>query len=71
MFFDLSLSYNTLDTPTNTYLHNLRVGLNINNVLNRLPSALNYDPRTSSGSPRIREGNDMQRVVSVTLTKVW
>jgi hypothetical protein len=71
VFFDLSLSYNTLDTPTNPYLQNLRIGVNINNVLNRLPSAIDYDPRTSSGSPRIMEGNDFQRTMSVTVTKVW
>jgi hypothetical protein len=71
MFFDLAFAYNTGDMPTNSYLQNMRFGLNINNVLNRLPSAIDYDPRTSSGSPRIREGNDFQRTVAFTVTKTW
>jgi hypothetical protein len=71
MFFDLALSYQTGDGPMNPYLQNLRIGLNINNVLNRLPGPIDYDPRTSSGSPRIREGNDFQRTVAVTVTKNW
>jgi hypothetical protein len=71
MFFDIAVSYNTGDAPANPYLQNLRIGVNVNNVLNRLPSAIDYDPRTSSGSPRIREGNDFQRTVAVTVTKVW
>jgi hypothetical protein len=71
MFFDLALSYDTGDIPTNSYLQNLRIGLNINNILNRLPGPIDYDPRTSSGSPRIREGNDFQRTIAFTLTKNW
>jgi hypothetical protein len=71
MFFDLAFAYDTGDTPTNPWLQNLRLGLNINNILNRLPGAIDYDPRTSSGSPRIREGNDFQRTVAFTLTKSW
>ena len=71
MFFDLAVSYDTGLEPANMYLQNLRIGLNVNNVLNRLPGALDYDPRTRSGSPRIRQGNDFQRTVTLSLTKSW
>jgi hypothetical protein len=71
MFFDLSIAYSTLDMPMNSYLQNLRFTLNINNILNRLPSAIDYDARTASGSQRIREGNPMQRTVAFTITKNW
>jgi outer membrane receptor protein involved in Fe transport len=71
MFFDLSLSYNTGDEATNEYLHNLRFGLNINNIFNRYGSAVDYDPRISSGTSRIREGNDFQRTLSFSITKTW
>jgi hypothetical protein len=71
MFFDLSIAYSTLDVPTNSYLQNIRFTLNVNNVLNRLPSAIDYDARTASGSQRIRQGNPMQRTVAFTITKNW
>jgi outer membrane receptor protein involved in Fe transport len=71
IFFDFTIAYDTRDTWTNTYLQNLRFTLNVNNVLNRLPSAIDYDARTASGSQRIREGNPFQRTVSFTITKTW
>jgi outer membrane receptor protein involved in Fe transport len=71
MFFDLTLGYDTGEAPTNTYLRNIRFSLNIYNVLNRYGSAIDYDPRTVAGSPRIREGNDFQRTVSFSVTKQW
>jgi hypothetical protein len=71
VFFDLAVSFNTADMPTNPYLQNLRFTLNVNNLLNRLPSAIDYDARTSSGSSRIREGNTFQRVATFTITKSW
>jgi len=69
MFFDLTLGYDTGEAPTNTYLQNIRFSLNIYNILNRYGSAIDYDPRTVAGSPRIREGNDFQRTVSFSITK--
>jgi outer membrane receptor protein involved in Fe transport len=73
VFANLSVSYNTLDMPTNSYLQNIRIAVNVINVANRVPR-LGYDPRTSSGSARVRGGgggDDMQRQVSVSLTKAW
>lgn len=71
MFFDLAIAYSTGDMPTNAYLQNLRITLNVNNILNRLPSAIDYDGRTASGSQRIREGNPLQRTVGLTITKTF
>jgi outer membrane receptor protein involved in Fe transport len=72
-YVNLAVSYNTLDMPTSPYLQNLRVALNVTNVANRVPT-LGYDPRTNSGSARVRGGNggdDMQRQVSISVTKSW
>lgn len=71
VFVNLSVSYTFYDEPENDYLKNLRLALNVNNLFNRYGSDITYDPRTTSGSARIREGNDFQRVVTFTITKTW
>jgi outer membrane receptor protein involved in Fe transport len=71
VFVNLAVSYKFGDEPESIFLKNLRIAFNVQDLFNRLPSSLTYDPRTTSGAARIRQGADFQRVVSLTLTKAW
>ena len=70
--FDLSMGYNTGDTPANTYLKNVGVQFIIQNVMGIHP-AFAYGP-TNSGRTfaayDILKGNQ-GRTFGVTLTKTW
>jgi hypothetical protein len=70
--FDLSLGYQTGDTPANAYLKNLSLQVAINNILNRAPP-FRYGSRSRGRDIRAYDNNysDVQRTVSVMLTKVW
>ena len=68
--FDLSLGYNTGDTPQNDYLRNIGVQVVIQNLLDRSPP---YGYRVSAGGASAYDvsRNNLGRIVSVSLTKTW
>ena len=68
--FDLSLGYNTGDTPQNDYLRNIGVQVVIQNLLDRAPP---YGYRVSAGGASAYDvsRNNLGRIISVTLTKTW
>ncbi|HEX5281127.1 MAG TPA: TonB-dependent receptor [Micropepsaceae bacterium] len=70
--FDLSLGYNTGDTPANTYLKNIGLTLTINNLLNRQPE-FQYAVATSSNTPHAFYNalSADQRFINFTITKSW
>jgi hypothetical protein len=70
--FDLSLGYDTGDTPVNNYLKNITVQLTVQNLMNR-HAAEQYGPSTST---RNIAGYDILkpntgRTVGLTLIKNW
>ncbi len=70
--FDLSMGYDTGDTPANVYLKNIGVQLVIQNIMDKHPS---YQYRISSGggNPTAFDINqsDQGRTVSLIVTKTW
>ena len=70
--FDLSLGYNTGDTPANTYLKNIGIQMTINNLLNRKPE-FQYAIATSSNTPHAFYNalSADQRYITFTITKAW
>jgi iron complex outermembrane receptor protein len=72
-FFDLSLTYNTLDTWTNPYLQNITLALAVNNLFNKPPPFQFADRGRGRDwvAADTRTYGELQRVVSFTLTKNW
>jgi outer membrane receptor protein involved in Fe transport len=70
--FDLSLGYDTGDTPANDYLKHLGIQLVIQNLLDRQP-AFEYRTSTGGGNPAAFDilKSDQGRTVSFILTKTW
>jgi hypothetical protein len=71
-FFDLSLGYNTMDTPANEYLRNIGIQLVVQNVMDRR-AAYGYRIATGGGNPCTCDLlNSIQgRTISLILTKEW
>jgi hypothetical protein len=70
--FDLSLGYNTGDTPTNDYLKNITLQLTIQNLMNK-HAAFQYGPSTSTRNPSgydILKSNS-GRIIGITVLKSW
>ena len=70
--FDLSLGYNSMDTPSNEYLRHIGVQLVINNIMDRR-SPFEYRISTGGGNPVAMDllKNNQGRVISLILTKQW
>jgi hypothetical protein len=70
--FDVSIGYNTGETPANDYLKNLAFQLTINNLTDKKPNFA-YITSTHGGSPRAfdQAQDPAQHVVSFVVTKVW
>jgi predicted metalloprotease len=70
--FDLSLGYNTGDTPANTYLKNLTVQLVVQNLLGK-HSPFEYGPSTSTRNWSAYDINRPNggRIIGLTLIKNW
>ena len=70
--FDLSLGYDTGDTPTNDYLKHLGIQVVIQNLLDRHP-AFEYRTSTGGGNPAAFDilKSDQGRTISFILTKTW
>jgi iron complex outermembrane receptor protein len=70
--FDLSVGYNTGDTPTNDYLKNLGIQMVVQNIMGKHP-AFQYGPNNSGRTVAAYDilKPDSGRVWSVTLTKTW
>jgi len=70
--FDLSLGYNTGDTPANDYLKNITVQLTVQNLMG-IHAPFQYGPSTStrniSGYDILKP--DTGRVIGLTLLKNW
>jgi hypothetical protein len=70
--FDLSIGYDTGDTPTNNYLKNLTIQFTIQNLMGR-HSPFEYGPSTSTRNVAaydILKPNG-GRIVGLTLIKNW
>jgi iron complex outermembrane receptor protein len=70
--FDLSVGYDTGDTPTNAYLRNVGIQLVVQNLFDRDP-AFQYRISTGGGNPAafdIQKGYG-GRSISLILTKTW
>ena len=71
--FDLSIGYKTGDRPANDYLKNLSLQLVINNFLNKKPEFAYILGAAGAGAPKAFDDKEdpAQRVVNLTVTKVW
>ena len=70
--FDLSLGYNTMDTPANEYLRNIGIQLVIQNIMDRR-SPFEYRISTGGGNPTAYDllKSNVGRTTSLILTKRW
>jgi outer membrane receptor protein involved in Fe transport len=70
--FDLSLGYDTGDTPANNYLKHIGVQLVVQNLLDRDP-AFEYRISTGGGNPAAYDilKSYQGRTISLILTKTW
>jgi outer membrane receptor protein involved in Fe transport len=70
--FDLSLGYDTGDTPANEYLRNVAVQLVIQNILDKHPP-FEYRISTGGGNPIALDllKSDQGRTISIIVTKTW
>jgi outer membrane receptor protein involved in Fe transport len=68
--FDLALGYNTGDMPANSYLKNLQLQLVVNNVFDK-PSPFTYHDRGGDFAAFDMFYGELQRVISITVTKTW
>ena len=68
--FDLSVGYNTMDTPANEYLRNIAVRVVIQNITDRR-SPFEYRISTGGGNPVAMDllKNNQGRTISLILTK--
>jgi len=70
--FDLSMGYDTGDSPANQYLRNIGVQLVIQNIFDKHP-AYEYRISTGGGNPAAYDilKSDVGRTISLILTKTW
>jgi outer membrane receptor protein involved in Fe transport len=70
--FDLSLGYDTGDTPANNYLKNIGVQLVVQNILDKHPP-FEYRVSSQAGSPVAFDllKSDQGRTITLILTKTW
>ena len=70
--FDLSIGYDTGDSPANDYLKHIGIQLVIQNLLDRHP-AFEYRTGTGGGNPAAFDilKSDQGRAISLILTKTW
>jgi hypothetical protein len=70
--FDLSMGYDTGDTPANQYLRNVAIQLVVQNIFDKHP-AYEYRISTGGGNPAAYDilKSDVGRTISLILTKTW
>jgi len=70
--FDLSLGYDTGDSPANPYLRDIGIQVIIQNIMGKHP-AFQYGPSNSGRSIAAYDilKPDLGRIWSVTVTKTW
>jgi len=70
--FDLSIGYNTGDSPANDYLRNIGIQLTVDNIMDRQP-AFEYRISTGGGNPSAFDilKNLYGRLIGVRVTKTW
>jgi hypothetical protein len=70
--FDLSLGYDTGDSPANEYLRNVAVQLVVQNIMDKHPP-FEYRISTGGGNPAAFDilKTDQGRTISVIVTKTW
>jgi iron complex outermembrane receptor protein len=70
--FDLSLGYDTGDSPANAYLQNIGIQLVVQDILDTHPS-FEYRIGTGAGNPAAFDiaKSDEGRIISIILTKTW
>jgi iron complex outermembrane receptor protein len=71
VYFDLTLGYQTGETPANTYLRNIAVQFTVNDIFDK-PPPFQVGAR-GNGSIRAFDNAfpDLQRTFTLTLTKTW
>jgi len=71
VYFDLSLGYRTGDRPANAYLRDIGIQLTINDLLDR-PPPFQVGARGSGSIRAFDNGfSDLQRLITLTVTKQW
>jgi iron complex outermembrane receptor protein len=70
--FDLSMGYDTGDSPANTYLRNIQFQLVIQNIMDKHPP-FEYRISTGGGNPAALDilKSDQGRTISFIMTKTW
>jgi len=70
--FDLSIGYDSADTPANEYLKNIGIQLVVQNLMDKHP-AYQYRVSTGGGNPTAFDiqQSDQGRTISLILTKTW
>jgi iron complex outermembrane receptor protein len=70
--FDLSLGYNTGDTPENEYLRHIQVQFTVTNILG-IHAPFEYGPTSATRNPAAYSIRvpDVGRVIGLTLIKTW
>ena len=71
VFWDISLGYNTGDSPMNPWLRNIALQINVNDIFDRQPP-FQVGAR-GNGSIRAFDNAypDLQRTFTFTVTKTW
>jgi iron complex outermembrane receptor protein len=71
VYFDLTIGYDTGETPANTYLRNIGIQFTINDIFDK-PPPFQVGAR-GNGSIRAFDNSfpDLQRTFTLTLTKTW
>ena len=67
---DLSIGYDTGETFENTYLHNIELQLNINNITDRY-APFAYRVAANGGSTAVIGGSPLGRAIAFQITKNW
>jgi hypothetical protein len=72
VIFDLSLGYNTGQTPANAYLRELDVRFVVNNVMDKMPPFM-YKTSFGGSNPAAFDisQSPIGRVWNIILTKTW
>jgi outer membrane receptor protein involved in Fe transport len=71
VLFDLSIGYQTGETPTNEWLRNIGIQFTVNNIFDE-PGPMTLNARGNAGIRWHTEGlSDLQRTFTLQLTKVW
>lgn len=71
VYFDLAIGYRTGDSPAIAYLRNLGIELTVNDLLDR-PPPFQVGARGSGSIRAFDNGfSDLQRLITLTITKQW